>query len=249
MSRITQSSAHARVLKPSFLYGAASASHQIEGGYLADGKSLSVWDAYWQANNIKDNGNVACDSYNLWKEDVKLLKQYGANVYRFSISWSRVLPEGKAGTPVNEAGIKYYSDLCDALLAEGIQPCITVFHWDHPQCLQEEYGGFKDQKQIVRDFVGLADLLFARLGDRCKHWITINEVSTASLKVRPHLKPIASYLHLPGSHGNPKGKLGAHQGPRRLHQDPPPMQRAYCRPLSPQVPNSAARADRHYAKL
>lgn len=103
----------AGVLGPDFLYGAASASYQIEGGYEADGKGPSIWDVYLKG---KENGEVACDSYNLWKEDVKLLKSFGCNTYRFSISWPRVRPTGGKGEKVNELGIKYYSDLVSSPL-------------------------------------------------------------------------------------------------------------------------------------
>lgn len=185
------------LLPASFAYGAASASHQIEGCIDADGKGVNVWDVILK-DKPGENGVDACNSYKQWREDVELLKLYGCNTYRFSISWARIFPHGELLTcfatrmrddrwtsfngigdctkPVNEAGVKYYSDLIDALLEANIQPAITIFHWDHPQALEDKYGSF-DNERVVEDFVGFARVLFERLGDRCKFWITINEVS------------------------------------------------------------------------
>ncbi|KAK4684015.1 hypothetical protein P7C73_g6191, partial [Tremellales sp. Uapishka_1] len=176
------------VLPSSFLYGAASASYQIEGAPTKDGKGPSVWDA---ALKGKENGDIACDSYHLWKDDIQLLKKYGCNTYRFSISWPRILPRGIShlslafvtsdrcmagdlGEAINEAGIKYYSDLVDALLAANIKPFVTIYHWDHPLALEDRYRGFESEN-IIPDFVGYAKVLFERLGDRVKDWVTINE--------------------------------------------------------------------------
>lgn len=185
----------ASILPASFAYGAASASHQIEGHISADGKGPNVWDVILK-DKKGENGEDACNSYEQWREDVELLKKYGCNTYRFSISWARIFPDGKLVPPLlisgriqlnisgdstkspNEAGIKYYSDLIDALLEAKIQPAITIFHWDHPQALEDRYQSFSDER-ITDDFVGLSKVLFQRLGDRCKFWITINEVSTA----------------------------------------------------------------------
>jgi beta-glucosidase len=182
----------ASVLPASFAYGAASASHQIEGHIAADGKGPNVWDIILK-DKKGENGEDACNSYEQWQEDVDLLKLYGANTYRFSISWARIFPDGMflpllpGSGPAHgigdctkipsEAGIKYYSTLVDALLKANIQPCITIFHWDHPQALEDKYGSFSDER-IVDDFVGFAKVLFERLGDRCKFWITINEVGS-----------------------------------------------------------------------
>ncbi|RSH90093.1 hypothetical protein EHS25_001426 [Saitozyma podzolica] len=160
-------------LPSSFLYGAASASHQIEGCIDADGKGRNVWDEILK-DKKGENGEDACNSYEMWREDVGLLKEYGCGTYRFSISWARIRPQGDKTDKVNEKGIAYYSDLIDALLEAGIQPCITIFHWDHPQALEDRYGSFSSP-EIVDDFVNFARVLFERLGDRCKYWITINE--------------------------------------------------------------------------
>ena len=118
------------------------------------------------------------DSYHLFHEDIKLLKLYGANSYRFSISWSRVKPLGGKDDPVNEPGLAYYDQLIDALLGEGITPWVTLYHWDLPLELEKRYGGWQtDNKQeIIDDFVSYAGLLFERYGDRVQNWITLNEV-------------------------------------------------------------------------
>ncbi|WOO85425.1 Beta-glucosidase 1B [Vanrija pseudolonga] len=164
-------------LPKDFQYGFATAAWQIEGGWDQDGRGPCVWDDLaakpgYIANG--DNGHVAANSYNLWREDVRVLKELGAKVYRFSVSWSRVIPKGGRADEVNEAGIAYYSNLVDALLEAGIEPCVTIFHWDLPSALEARYGGWSN-REIVADFEAYSRLLFSRLGDRVKHWITINE--------------------------------------------------------------------------
>ncbi|KAJ9092194.1 hypothetical protein QFC21_006940 [Naganishia friedmannii] len=162
------------VLPSNFFHGYASASYQIEGGYRQDGRGSSIWDEYLKN---QENGNEAVDSYNHWKEDVQLLKQYNSSVYRFSISWSRVKPLGGKNDPVNEGGIEYYNKLIDELLEAGITPWITIYHWDLPLELQNRYNGLatEDTNRIVEDFVSYSQLLFERFGDRVKNWITLNE--------------------------------------------------------------------------
>jgi len=155
--------------------GTATASYQIEGAVNQDGRGRSVWDVFSHTpGKIKPGhtGDVACDHYNRMTEDVQLLKQLGVDAYRFSIAWPRVLPEGRGR--VNEKGIDFYSRLVDELLEAGITPYPTIFHWDLPQSLQKEYGGFNDRR-IVKDFADYAEILGQRLGDRVKKWITINE--------------------------------------------------------------------------
>ncbi|XP_069838750.1 lactase/phlorizin hydrolase-like [Dendropsophus ebraccatus] len=158
-----------------FAWSVASASYQIEGAWREDGKGLSIWDKYTHSlsrisNN--ENGDVACDSYHRMEEDVELLKNLKVGHYRFSISWPRVLPDGTL-SHVNEAGINYYSKLVDALLAANINPQVTIYHWDLPQALQD-VGGWENET-IVQRFKDYAELLFQRLGDRVKFWITLNE--------------------------------------------------------------------------
>ncbi|XP_035995500.1 lactase-phlorizin hydrolase [Fundulus heteroclitus] len=158
-----------------FLWSTATAAYQIEGGWRADGKGLSIWDKFAHTP-LKvfedDNGDIACDSYNKIDEDVAILKQLRVNHYRFSISWTRVLPDGTTNY-INEAGFSYYNRLVNALLAANIQPHITLYHWDLPQALQN-VGGWENETTVER-FKDYADLVFSRLGDRVKLWITINE--------------------------------------------------------------------------
>ena len=135
------------------------ASFQIEGSTNADGRGPSIWDEFSRTpGKTLDgrDGDVATDSYRLWKEDVALLKQYGIKSYRFSLSWSRIIPVGGRNDPVNELGIKFYSDLIDALLAAGITPFVTLYHWDLPQGLQDRYGGWLNKEEIVKDYTRYA---------------------------------------------------------------------------------------------
>uniref|UniRef100_A0A669DK22 Lactase n=1 Tax=Oreochromis niloticus TaxID=8128 RepID=A0A669DK22_ORENI len=158
-----------------FMWSTASASYQIEGGWRADGKGLSIWDKFAHSPTKilnDDNGDIACDSYNKIEEDVAILKELKVSHYRFSLSWSRVLPDGTINN-INEAGIKYYQRLLDALHAANIQPQVTLYHWDLPQAI-EDYGGFLNEN-IIKLFRDYADLMFDRLGDKVKIWITFNE--------------------------------------------------------------------------
>nr|POF25856.1 beta-glucosidase 12 [Quercus suber] len=161
-----------------FIFGTATAAYQYEGAAFEDGKGPSIWDTYTheRPERIKNrsNGDVAVDQYHRYKGDVRLMKKIGLDGYRFSISWSRVLPKGKLSGGVNRAGIKYYNNLINKLLANGIQPFVTLYHWDLPQALQDEYGGFLSP-HFVDDFRDYAELCFKEFGDRVKHWITLNE--------------------------------------------------------------------------
>ncbi|KAH9924982.1 beta-glucosidase 1B [Epithele typhae] len=164
-------------LPADFLWGFATASFQIEGSTDVDGRGKSIWDDFSKLpGKTLDgrDGDVATDSYNRWKEDLDILSQYGVKSYRFSISWSRVIPHGGRSDPVNEAGIQWYSDLIDALLERGIVPFVTLYHWDLPQTLYDRYGGWLD-REIVQDYVRYAKLCFERFGDRVKFWLTHNE--------------------------------------------------------------------------
>ncbi|XP_022893289.1 beta-glucosidase-like [Olea europaea var. sylvestris] len=150
-----------------FVFGAATSTYQVEGALNADGED---------SNADGRNGRISLDRYNMFKEDVALTKKVGLNSYRFSISWSRILPRGKLidGKGKSTEGIKYYSDLIDALLAQGIEPWVTLFHWDVPQSLEDEYRGFLD-RQIVKHFCEFAKICFEEFGNRVKYWITLNE--------------------------------------------------------------------------
>lgn len=157
-----------------FFWGAATASYQIEGAAREDGRGESIWDRYASIpGNVMngDTGEIACDHYHRFKEDVALMKQMGMQAYRFSISWPRVLPQGTGA--VNEKGVQFYSDLVDELLAAGIEPYVTLYHWDLPQAMQD-IGGWAN-KQMPDYFLEYAKLIFERLGDRVKNWMTFNE--------------------------------------------------------------------------
>jgi beta-glucosidase len=157
-----------------FLWGAATAAYQIEGAWDEDGKGESIWDRFCRApGNIADGdtGDVACDHYHRYMQDVALMRQLGLRAYRFSISWPRVLPDGRG--PVNEAGLGFYSRLVDGLLADGIQPFVTLHHWDLPQALQEQ-GGWA-RRETCLAFADFAALMVNRLGDRVRCWTTFNE--------------------------------------------------------------------------
>lgn len=158
-----------------FYFGAATAAYQVEGGWNEDGKGLSIWDVFsHQKNNIRngDTGDVACDTYHNFQSDIQIMSELGMNAYRFSVAWSRVLPEGKGG--VNSKGLDYYNRLVDALLAKNITPLITLYHWDMPQALEERYGGFIG-RECCYDFADYVSVVVKSLGDRVKHWITLNE--------------------------------------------------------------------------
>ncbi|CAG9769230.1 unnamed protein product [Ceutorhynchus assimilis] len=162
-----------------FKFGTASAAYQIEGGWDADGKGENVWDTYthlYPEKSNYQNGDVACDSYNKWQEDVDLLVGLGVNTYRFSIAWSRVLPTGFVNSS-NPAGINYYKKLIAALKANNIEPLVTMYHWDLPTNL-ENLGGFINP-EIQEWFVDYARFLFKTFGDDVKNWITFNEPKQA----------------------------------------------------------------------
>ncbi|MDQ5825638.1 MAG: GH1 family beta-glucosidase [Chloroflexota bacterium] len=157
-----------------FVWGAATAAYQIEGSPTADGKGESIWDRFCRMQGTianGDTGDVACDHYRLWREDVALMKELGLDAYRFSISWPRVLPEGRG--KVNAAGLDFYDRLTDALLEAGITPFVTLYHWDLPQGLQDR-GGWGN-RDIAPYFAAYTTAVAGRLGDRVKHWITLNE--------------------------------------------------------------------------
>ncbi|KAF7833963.1 beta-glucosidase 24-like [Senna tora] len=161
-----------------FAFGVATAAVQVEGAAKEGGKGPNIWDYFIQEypDRIQDHSNNlhAIDHYNRYKDDVKLIKDLGVNWYRFSISWTRILPEGSLSGGVNQEGIDHYNDLINELIKNGITPFVTLLHFDPPQTLQNKYGGPLDQL-FVNDFKDYAELCFKLFGDRVKHWITINE--------------------------------------------------------------------------
>lgn len=159
-----------------FLFGAATASYQIEGATNEDGRGISIWDTFAQApgkvlNN--DDGLRACNHYHLYKDDVAMIKDLGIDAYRFSIGWPRIMPSGEGN--INTKGVEFYDRLIDELLAKEIQPWITLFHWDLPQALQDKYGGWLS-KEVSKRFAEYTTVVVNRYSDRVKHWFTINEI-------------------------------------------------------------------------
>lgn len=158
----------------SFVFGAATAAYQIEGGRGEDGKGDSIWDKFCDIPGKIDNGetgNVACDHYHRMKQDVALMKEMHLESYRFSVAWTRIIPDGDG--EVNPAGVRFYSDLIDELLAANIKPLLTIYHWDLPQALQEKGGWLNPES--VNWYVRYAEVLFRAYGDRVKDFITFNE--------------------------------------------------------------------------
>ncbi len=157
-----------------FRWGVATAAYQIEGAAHEDGRGPSIWDTFSHTpGNVAngDTGDVACDHYHRWEADVELLATLGVNAYRFSIAWPRIQPEGK-GAP-NPNGLAFYERLVDRLLSVGIEPVVTLYHWDLPQAL-EDRGGWVDRDTAGR-FADYAATVHGRLGDRVSTWITLNE--------------------------------------------------------------------------
>lgn len=158
-----------------FLWGSASAAYQVEGAWNLDGKGKSVWDEFVRIPNKTfkgSNGDVAVDHYHLFKEDIALMAEQGLKTYRFSIAWTRILPEGRG--EINQKGVDFYSDLIDELLKYGIEPIVTLYHWDLPQALEDAYGGW-ESRQVIQDFTNYAQILFDAYSDRVNYWVSLNE--------------------------------------------------------------------------
>ena len=187
-----------------FIWGTATSSYQIEGAADIDGKGPSIWDSFCTIPGKiaqGETGNIACDHYHKFKEDIQLMKAIGVKAYRFSIAWARVMPSGKG--EVNKKGIQFYSDLIDELLKAGIEPWVTLYHWDLPLALQLEEDGWLN-KNLTNYFAEYANLCFDRFGDRVKNWITLNE---------PWVVAILGYgqgVFAPGRNSNSEPYLAAH---------------------------------------
>ncbi|MDT0443295.1 GH1 family beta-glucosidase [Streptomyces johnsoniae] len=163
-----------RVFPPDFLWGSATASYQIEGAAREDGRTPSIWDTFSRTPgkvHAGDTGDVACDHYHRWQEDVGLMAELGLAAYRFSVSWSRVQPTGRG--PAVQRGLDFYRALADGLLERGITPAITLYHWDLPQDL-EDSGGWPERETAER-FAEYAQIVGEALGDRVAMWTTLNE--------------------------------------------------------------------------
>ncbi len=161
-------------LGPDFVWGAATSAYQIEGAIQADGRAPSIWDTFCRVPGAIDNGDtgdIACDHYHRWQQDIGLMRDLNLQAYRLSIAWPRVLPEGTRR--VNKAGLDFYDKLVDGLLAAGIRPYATLYHWDLPQALQDR-GGWPS-RDTAYAFAEFASVVAARLGDRVGDWFTVNE--------------------------------------------------------------------------
>ncbi len=185
-----------------FVWGVASAAFQIEGAYNEDGKGLSIWDVFTHEPGRTKQGNsgdTTCDHYHRYKEDVKLMAELGVKGYRFSISWSRIMPKGCG--EVNEKGIEFYRNLIDELLANGIEPYVTLYHWDLPQALYE-IGGWLNPN-ISDMFASYAEVIGKAFGDKVKNFITINEASNVMEGMSPNA------TNAPGHHYSLRDRLTA----------------------------------------
>ncbi|NJR40567.1 MAG: family 1 glycosylhydrolase, partial [Leptolyngbyaceae cyanobacterium CSU_1_4] len=159
-----------------FEWGVATAAYQIEGAIAAEGRKPSVWDTFsaLPGHILNDaTGAIACDHYHRYAEDVKWMAELGIKHYRFSIAWSRIIPEGRGS--INEAGVDFYHRLLDCLEDQGITPHATLFHWDSPQALEDRYGSWQS-REMAQDFADYATAVVSRLGDRITSWMTINEI-------------------------------------------------------------------------
>ena len=186
-----------------FLWGVATSAFQIEGAHDIDGRGRSIWDTYAeQPGFIEDGSNakVACDHYHRYAEDIGVMRSLGVGAYRFSVAWPRVLPTGRG--KVNAAGLDFYDRLVDGLLAAGIAPWVTLYHWDLPQALEDE-GGWTN-RSTVDAFVEFTHAVSGRLGDRVAHWITHNEPWCVS--VLGH----AQGAHAPGKRSWPDALIASH---------------------------------------
>lgn len=188
----------------SFIWGAATASYQIEGAWSEDGKGASIWDTFCrQEGKIQGNmtGDITCDHYHLWQKDVQLMRELNLQAYRFSLSWPRILPDGTTKL-INEKGLEFYDKLIDSLLEANILPFVTLYHWDLPQNLQD-MGGWGVRETALR-FAEFVELVAHRYKDRVKHWITINE---------PYVAAFAGHLHgvhAPGKQSPVLAMLASH---------------------------------------
>ena len=227
-----------------FVWGAATASYQIEGAWNEDEKGESIWDRFSHTpGKVQDGdtGDMACDHYHRWEDDLKMIKQLGLKAYRFSTAWPRVLPSG-TGT-VSEAGLDFYSKLVDGLLKLDVEPYITLYHWDLPQKLQDK-GGWP-ARDIVDAFVEYADLVSRVLGDRVKNWITFNE---------PWVSAFVGYYygaHAPGHKSQHEALAAAHHlllahgnAVPVIRRNSPDSNVGITLNLTPQVPASPSVADR-----
>ncbi|GAA4856980.1 GH1 family beta-glucosidase [Kitasatospora terrestris] len=238
-------------LPADFRWGVATSAYQIEGAVAEDGRTPSIWDTLCRVPGAIDNadtGDVACDHYHRMPEDVALIRSLGLDTYRFSVSWPRVQPGGTG--PANEAGLGFYDRLVDELLAGGITPWLTLYHWDLPQEL-EDAGGWPARDTAYR-FADYAELVYQRLGDRVEHWTTFNE---------PWCSAVLGYVqgvHAPGRRDFADGVRAVHhlhlahglavQRLRALAPAGRPLDLAVTQLLSNAIPATDSEVDREAAR-
>ncbi|HEX2817386.1 MAG TPA: GH1 family beta-glucosidase [Phenylobacterium sp.] len=187
-----------------FLWGSATAAYQVEGSSTVDGAGMSIWDRFAHTPGLianGDTGDVACDQYRLYRQDVALMRELGLKAYRFSTSWSRVLPQGRGA--VNPAGLDYYDRLVDTLLENGVEPLVTLYHWDLPAALDDRGGWLNPE--IADWFADYASLMYRKLDGRVKTWATLNE---------PWVVTDGGYLHgalAPGHKNRFEAPIASHQ--------------------------------------
>ena len=238
----------ARRFPHDFAFGAATAAYQIEGGVAEDGRGPSIWDTFSHTPGRTRNGetgDVACDHYHRWRSDLDLMADLGIRAYRFSIAWPRVQPEGRG--PVNRAGLDFYDRLVDGLLERGIEPWVTLYHWDLPQALQDA-GGWTDASLADR-IAEYAGIVAGRLGDRVGRWITLNEPRTHAFIGH------AVGRHAPGGHGWANGLRAAHHlhlahaaAVRAMRTAAPGARIGVCHDVAHVVPASPSAADADAAR-
>jgi beta-glucosidase len=173
MERLRERAKSVRVPGP-FRFGAATAAYQIEGAWNVDGKGESIWDRFSHRPGVivdGSTGDIACDHYHRWPDDIRLMRELGLDAYRFSIAWSRIQPDGTG--QANAAGLDFYRRLIDGLLEAGIAPFVTLYHWDLPQALQDQGGWYN--RETAHRFADYAAIVSGALADRVKHWTTLNE--------------------------------------------------------------------------
>jgi beta-glucosidase len=232
----------ARRFPDGFLWGAATSAYQIEGSPLADGAGPSIWHRFCHSPGLTRNGetgDIACDHYHRWADDVRLMRELGLNAYRFSIAWARILPEGTGR--VNPAGLAFYDRLVDALLQTGITPSVTLYHWDIPAALDDR-GGWLN-RDVANWFADYARAMFRALGDRVTMWTTLNE---------PWVVTDGGYLHgalAPGHRNRFEAPIATHNL-MRAHGEAVRAYRAEARDrigmvvnLEPKVPASDSAID------
>ena len=206
---------------PGFVWGAGTSAFQIEGG-RTDGKGQSIWDTFSDEGRMGDRGDLACDHYHRWPEDVALMADLGLNAYRMSIAWTRVLPDGTGA--VNQKGLDFYKRLIDAVIEAGMTPWVTLHHWDLPQTLQNQ-GGWAS-RETVGAFVKYTEIVAQALGNRVSHWVTQNEPWVAAILgyaegvFAPGLRDweagILAGHHLLLSHGEAMAAIRSHSGDAKV---------------------------------